>query len=191
MHGVRRDRTQQTAEWVAQKKERDSKKLQQYLQVESRFFSFRSKQVVTQEALDATSELLLLNPEMYTAWNYRRTVLESMFGQDEEEARKGAYASDHDYERKSVSDQAHELTSTSLKQVLLQEDIELTMQVLLMHPKVYWIWNHRKWCLQHLPSQDTSGLDKWHNEIGMVSKMLERDARNCGLYKVEDCPSTY
>ena len=90
MHGVRRDRTQQTAEWLAQKKERDSKKLQHYLQVESRFFSLRSKQVVTQEALDATSELLLLNPEMYTAWNYRRTVLESMFGQDEEEARKGA-----------------------------------------------------------------------------------------------------
>lgn len=34
---------------------------------------------------------------------------------------------------------------------LLKNELKLTMAYLQNHPKVYWIWNHRKWCLEHVP----------------------------------------
>ena len=34
---------------------------------------------------------------------------------------------------------------------LLKNELKLTMAYLQIHPKVYWIWNHRKWCLEHVP----------------------------------------
>jgi hypothetical protein len=35
---------------------------------------------------------------------------------------------------------------------LLTSDLRLTTSYLKVHPKVYWIWTHRKWCLEHVPS---------------------------------------
>lgn len=34
---------------------------------------------------------------------------------------------------------------------LLTSDLRMTTLYLKMHPKVYWIWTHRKWCLEHVP----------------------------------------
>ncbi|KAK9480887.1 hypothetical protein V1514DRAFT_317745 [Lipomyces japonicus] len=39
-------------------------------------------------------------------------------------------------------------------------------------PKCYWIWNHRQWCLAIAP------FPNWQVEMGLVSKLLEYDARN-------------
>jgi geranylgeranyl transferase type-2 subunit alpha len=64
----------------------------------------------------------------------------------------------------------------------------MTMATLKIHPKVYWIWNHRRWCLEHVPSGpgtaddgDPEGWRKayWDKEIFVVEKMLEADSRNC------------
>lgn len=66
---------------------------------------------------------------------------------------------------------------------LLEADLRLTMAYLRVHPKVYWIWTHRKWCLENVPRGpgETEGWrnEFWKKEIGLVEKLLEADARNC------------
>lgn len=55
------------------------------------------------------------------------------------------------------------------------EELLLTMMLLKGYPKVYWIWNHRLWCLENYPSSDAR---KWQTELLMVGKVLDKDARN-------------
>lgn len=84
------------------------------------------------------------------------------------------------------------LSSTPEQQyTYLTSDLRLTTSYLKVHPKVYWIWTHRAWCLQNIPDTPAEGtnvddvdLDTWRNEVWarelfMVEKMLEVDARNC------------
>jgi len=57
------------------------------------------------------------------------------------------------------------------------------MTFLRQHPKVYWIWNHRRWCLEHVPAGpegEPQGWKKanWAQELRAVEKMLDADARN-------------
>lgn len=66
---------------------------------------------------------------------------------------------------------------------LLTADLRLTMAYLRVHPKVYWIWTHRKWCLENVPlgPEGSEGWrnEFWKNEIMLVEKLLEADPRNC------------
>jgi hypothetical protein len=76
---------------------------------------------------------------------------------------------------------------------LLEADLRLTMAYLRSHPKVYWIWTHRKWCLENVPRGpgDSEGWrnEFWKKEIGLVEKLLDADARNCEFrhWLEEDC----
>jgi hypothetical protein len=68
---------------------------------------------------------------------------------------------------------------------LLDDDLAMTTKLLKVHPKVYWIWNHRRWCLEHIPEGPNSAdaqawrLSTWERELFIVEKMLEADSRNC------------
>ena len=64
----------------------------------------------------------------------------------------------------------------------------MTMSALKKHPKVYWIWNHRRWCLENVPDgpggdgeEDANGWKQanWTRELQVVERMLDADARNC------------
>lgn len=61
----------------------------------------------------------------------------------------------------------------------------MTIAFLKQHPKVYWIWNHRRWCLENVPDCPTDGdphawrQANWNKELFVVEKMLDADARNC------------
>lgn len=65
----------------------------------------------------------------------------------------------------------------------------MTMSALKAHPKVYWIWNHRRWCLENIPTGpgtlegEISFLSwkqaAWDKELLVVEKMLDADPRNC------------
>lgn len=74
--------------------------------------------------------------------------------------------------------------SASEIQDLLSADLSLTLTALRQYPKVYWIWNHRRWCLEHVPDGPGEDRDGWRNanwakELYFVEKMLDADARNC------------
>lgn len=64
----------------------------------------------------------------------------------------------------------------------------MTMVALKTHPKIYWIWNHRKWCLENIPAGpgavDEENANEWRksvweNDLFVVERMLDVDARNC------------
>jgi geranylgeranyl transferase type-2 subunit alpha len=60
----------------------------------------------------------------------------------------------------------------------------MTTRALKAHPKVYSIWNHRRWCLQHIPDEPNEDWKKasWDKELFVVERMLEADSRNCELH---------
>ncbi|KAK9458126.1 hypothetical protein V1511DRAFT_491824 [Dipodascopsis uninucleata] len=58
------------------------------------------------------------------------------------------------------------------KQKLIDEELSFLFGRLREYPKCYWIWNHRKWCFE------VSSKPNWVQELGLVTKMLEYDARN-------------
>lgn len=68
---------------------------------------------------------------------------------------------------------------------MLSEELAFTMSALKVHPKVYWIWNHRRWCLENIPNApDEEDRQAWKNaswekELTVVEKLLDADPRNC------------
>lgn len=65
--------------------------------------------------------------------------------------------------------------SLQLDENFWDSELNFTMEKLKVRPKVYWIWNHRLWCLQSYPN---SPLKIWLKELAIVSKLLEMDSRN-------------
>ncbi|KDN53216.1 protein prenylyltransferase [Tilletiaria anomala UBC 951] len=171
MHGVKRARL--SAEAKAQRKVKEQSKLQAYLQLETHFFELKDADVCSEDSLEVTGKLLSFNPEHYTAWNFRRRILDRLF--------------------------AHDSRSASLNQAA-KKDFFAAAPALRSHPKVYWIWNHRQWCLEEYPDapvtaeEDDTGAEtskeataaarlaaveqKWRLEMRLVDKMLDLDGRN-------------
>lgn len=65
--------------------------------------------------------------------------------------------------------------SPSLSSEFWDNELLFTLMLLKQYPKVYWIWNHRIWTLQHHSDRTTT---VWETELAMVSKLLQLDARN-------------
>lgn len=65
--------------------------------------------------------------------------------------------------------------SSELEISFWNKELAFVMLQLKKYPKVYWIWNHRLWVLEHYPTD----LPKiWQTELAVVNKLLEQDARN-------------
>lgn len=61
---------------------------------------------------------------------------------------------------------------------LILGDLYFVQSKFKSFPKVYWLWNHRRWCLELDPTAD------WKQELELVNYLLEKDSRNCMyLYK--------
>jgi geranylgeranyl transferase type-2 subunit alpha len=160
MHGVKR--TRQSREAIEARKEKEKAKLASYLELTDKLFELKSQKDWSKAALDLTTQILNVNPELYTAWNYRRDILTT-----------GIFPS----------------SPPDVVNNLLNNDLNWTMSSLRQHPKVYWIWNHRQWCLENIPNQPSIDGDvpidpntwrnaAWAKELFVVEKMLDADARN-------------
>ncbi|AFR98607.2 geranylgeranyl transferase type-2 subunit alpha [Cryptococcus neoformans C23] len=152
MHGIKRSRlTPQAAE---AKRLKEQSKIEVYLALEKDVLTRKSAKEYSEEALGKTTQLLDLNPEFYTIWNYRRDILLYLF------------------------------PALAAEEVVghLTTDLRLTTAYLLVHPKVYWIWNHRKWCLESVPTGPEESHEWkarfWDGELKLVEKMLDADPRN-------------
>ncbi|KAK9703255.1 Rab geranylgeranyltransferase, variant 2 [Basidiobolus ranarum] len=75
------------------------------------------------EAFQLTTKMVKTNPEAYTAWNYRRDILQADFAQ---------------------------LSETEVQEICTNE-LHLIEEVFRINPKSYWIWNHRSWVLHNMP----------------------------------------
>lgn len=119
-HGIKR--VSLSAEAKRLKLEKDKSKIAHYKQLTENIFSLRNLQTYTVESLKETTQILQINPEFYTMWNYRREIFE------------------HLKNNIPVEDYAQ----------LMDNDLKMLMVILKRFPKVYWIWNHRRWCLFEL-----------------------------------------
>lgn len=104
------------------KLEKDKAKTAHYRKLTHDVLDLHHKEVFNNESLKLTTELLDLNPEFYTVWNFRRDVL------------------DHMKKDLSTDEYAQRLNNELLYVMLL----------LKRYPKCYWIWTHRRWCLFEL-----------------------------------------
>lgn len=73
MHSVRKVRT--TAEQQEAKRKKDAIENRKYLNLEARVLAARANSAPAAASLELTTDLLDLNPEHYTVWNYRRELL--------------------------------------------------------------------------------------------------------------------
>ncbi|KAI9458038.1 rab-protein geranylgeranyltransferase [Russula earlei] len=160
MHGVRRAR--ETREVRTARRERERAMLSTYLALTDDILSRKKNKDWSRDAFDLTTQLLsthpsVTNPEFYTVWNYRRHILTN-----------GIFPRSSPEEIKE----------------LLNDDLAMTAKVLKVHPKVYWIWNHRRWCLEHIPDSPDYANNQawrrsaWERELFIVEKMLDADSRN-------------
>ena len=117
--------------------------------------------------LSLNSKLLRKNPEYYTIWNRRRSIIQYQFAQS----------------LPSILRDKGDNNSTKEKSVitkLISDDLEFLFPLLRKFPKCYWIWNYRLWLLQEsskiIPISDARQF--WLQELGLASKMLSLDSRN-------------
>lgn len=118
-HNVKRVQLSQEARKL--KLEKDKIKTRHYRKLTKKLFDGRAAKDFSLSALKDTTELLHLNPEFNTIWNYRRHILLHLFQQGQLDKKKA-----------------------------LEDDLKMVMAQLKGFPKCYWIWNHRYWCLQQL-----------------------------------------
>ena len=118
--------------------------------------------------LHLTSKLLTLDPEYYTIWNHRRLVLQHQF----REHLDTQYGQE---DNGSMGSAGHRAVTK-----IISDDLQFLVPLLQKFPKCYWIWNHRLWLLEQsthlLPP--SSARRMWHEELGLVGKMLSLDSRN-------------
>ncbi|KAK4689025.1 geranylgeranyl transferase type-2 subunit alpha, partial [Tremellales sp. Uapishka_1] len=174
MHGVKRSRI--APEAAEAKRLKELSKIDLYTLLQDDVLSRKRAKEYTHEALKRTTEMLDLNPEFYTIWNYRRQIL-----------LHGLFPSTYVQARVARASAYVSLRPPTEIMTLLSSDLRLTMAYLKVHPKVYWIWNHRKWCLENVPlgpgEAGTAEGDGWRNEcwkveLMVVEKMLDADSRN-------------
>ncbi|EEQ42765.1 conserved hypothetical protein, partial [Candida albicans WO-1] len=147
-HGIKRVKLSEEAKRL--KLEKDQIKIKNYRQLTDEIFELRANENYSDEALIKTNELLIINPEFYTIWNYRREILINN------------YSSSNDKDDQIYED-------------ILNQDLNFVLVQLKKFPKCYWIWNHRRWLLFELVKL---GKVNWKYEFGVVSKLLDLDQRN-------------
>ncbi|KAI4389476.1 hypothetical protein MLD38_001697 [Melastoma candidum] len=98
--------------------------------LQSQFLSNHHNRIYTKEALEANAKLLEINPEYYTAWNYRKLAVQHYV----------AEAGSDPQAIKSVYDEELRVVEAALRQNF----------------KSYGAWHHRKWVL----SMGHSSLDQ-------------------------------
>ncbi|KAL8167781.1 hypothetical protein V2J09_009280 [Rumex salicifolius] len=98
--------------------------------LQSQFLHNHHNKIYEKEALEASAKLLEINPECYTAWNYRKLAVDYLLSQ-----------SDSD--------------SDSI-QAVLNEELRIVESALRQNYKSYGAWHHRKWVL----SKGQSSVDR-------------------------------
>ncbi|CAG9768960.1 unnamed protein product [Ceutorhynchus assimilis] len=148
MHGRLKVKT--TEEQKAEKQKEQQKKLQLYRAGMKKILSTRASDLYDPESFGISTQLLCVNPDIYTLWNYRKEVLLI----EKEESSKD------------------EIEGDNKLAAFLDKEISLTEQCLIANPKSYGSWHHRYWVLMLHPNPN------WDKEFGLCTKYLTYDDRN-------------
>ncbi|KYQ96815.1 protein geranylgeranyltransferase type II [Tieghemostelium lacteum] len=117
MHGVLKVKTSE--EKARELKLKELEKIKEYQRITTKFNEFRSQEdeFYEEKSLDESKIVLENNPEYYSIWNYRRSVLEYL-------------------EKNREHDEM---------QTLYKNEMKFIEECIQRFTKSYWIWFHRKW----------------------------------------------
>ncbi|KAH8151834.1 uncharacterized protein LAJ45_03826 [Morchella importuna] len=156
-HGISR------SEYTAQSRDeqlraKELKKITEYSDLCAQVLERRAANDLTPAAIDLTSQLLRLNPEFYTIWNYRRQILL------------------HTHLAPPPTDTPPDDTYHQTLTANLHNELTFLLPLLKTHPKCYWLWNHRLWTLHQ--STPLPNNPFWSAELTLATHLLRRDVRN-------------
>ncbi|KAK3826487.1 MAG: hypothetical protein JOS17DRAFT_750287 [Linnemannia elongata] len=143
-HGRKKEKAE-SPEVLKAREEKEAVLVREYLALKDTLKEIVESNKRDNDALKVTTALLRKSPDYYTIWNVRRTILKEGFldNADDETANK-----------------------------IYTGELEFVQENLKLNPKSYWMWNHRRWCLESMSQP------RWDKELAMVGKFLEMDARN-------------
>lgn len=147
MHGRLKVRTTEEQQLIKHKEQQ--KKLLAYRLGMKQILESRKPDTYDPNSLAICAQLLIVNPDIYTLWNYRKEVVLLEISAD------------------NINDSSSEELVN-----LLENELKLTEQCLLANPKSYGSWHHRYWILENHPDRN------WQNEFDLCSKYLTMDDRN-------------
>ncbi|KRT86265.1 hypothetical protein AMK59_1605, partial [Oryctes borbonicus] len=146
MHGRLKVRTTEEQQLLKQKEQQ--RKLKAYRYALDQVALTRKDVPYNKNSLMLCAQVLTVNPDVYTLWNYRKEV---------------------------VLQQIEESKEEEIEEILipfLENEIKLTEHCLLDNPKSYSSWHHRFWILQRHPKPN------WQQEFNLITKYLTMDDRN-------------
>jgi len=147
MHGRLKVRTTEEQRLLKQKEQQ--KKLMAYRLGMKQILHSRKPDSYDPESFAICAQLLAINPDIYTLWNYRKEVVLLELKNSKEDESK---------EEQLIT--------------FLENELKLTEQCLLANPKSYGSWHHRYWVLEHHPKAN------WQKEFDLCTKYLTMDDRN-------------
>ena len=149
----------------------------------------RTDRVFDTTSMAVTGRLLEINPEVSTAWNFRR----EMIVHAEEEEMRGLGSSGEQvtgqstetaktHEASTNDSNARSTDSTTPTSFPLSDELTLTEKCLRKHPKSYPAWWHRKWVVARLInsgiSQEETKKQALQQELLLSETLLTLDDRN-------------
>eukprot|EP00897_Mesotaenium_endlicherianum_P001083 jgi/Mesen1/10976/ME000096S10554 len=146
MHG--RPRVAKGAKVDSHKQEEAKKKASLYAQLQAGVLKSHQEKSYGEDDMRRCVRLLELNPDVYTAWNYRKLAVRHL---------------------------AAQAADAAAKQVLVDTELRLVIAALKRNPKAYGAWYHRKWVLA---LGLTGGAAAAEQELRLLRHLLQLDPRN-------------
>ncbi len=121
------------------------------------------------ESLLISAQLLAINPDFYTLWNYRREIILSIKQK----------LLNQSFETEDNSQTNHQIIYDKSNQnfdsfqKLCENELQLTANCLKVNPKSYCVWHQRSWIIECMP------FPNLQLEISLCNQFLELDERNC------------
>lgn len=149
MHGVRKVKTSEDKE--RERKAANKVKIDKYMGHLAIVKDKFKNKVYDEEGLKNSEEAIMLGVDCNLLWNYRKSAILATGTLPAAEGSSEIWI-----------DAEH-----------VKKELALTEACLRLNPKCYWVWYQRKWIGLKYKEMN------WMMELGLCTKMLKYDARNC------------
>ena len=152
-------------------------KIKAYRELYEKCLELRKKKVYSEAALKMLDKVLMINPEFYTMWNYRKEILLHLMGSPQHVVGSGGV-----HEGICVSPE-------TLNRTFITTDLQLNESCIEKRDvKSYGTWEHRRWLMRNLICSETKAK-LLRRDLQLCATLLKSDERNfhCWGYRMFAC----